>query len=341
MTPQQKIVLYEYRTSVAWTLVGAFLVSFGFKETPQWVTTVAFGSMMPTAALGMRILTRRVRFKSFFLTVLVHAVFTSVLFSAAFYFALLICIVGSGAKNPISVTNAIVERREIGISMAIAVLVAFTITLIMKMSNKLGPGVLVNWMTGKYHDPKEETRLFMFLDIKDSTTLAEQLGNLRFSALVRDFFQDMSVACFETKAEVSHYIGDEAVISWRPDRGKRNANCIRFFFGVQHEIAKRSNYYRKRYGLVPGFKAGLHIGAVVATEVGEAKSEIVFHGDVMNTTARIQGLCGLLDTDFLISEEARTFLESELGGYSTINRGEQILKGKAMPVLVHSIEPPD
>jgi adenylate cyclase len=35
-------------------------------------------------------------------------------------------------------------------------------------------------------------------------------------------------------------------------------------------------------------KAGAHVGRVVATEVGTIKSEIVFHGDVVNTTARVQ-----------------------------------------------------
>jgi adenylate cyclase len=196
---------------------------------------------------------------------------------------------------------------------------------------------LYNWMTGKYHDPKEETRFFMFLDIKDSTTLAEQLGNLKFSAMVRDFFEDMSKPCFATKAEVSHYIGDEAVISWLPKNGIRQANYLRFYFLVAAQIEARSDHYKAKYGHVPEFKAGLHVGAVVATEVGESKSEIVFHGDVMNTTARITGLCSALAHDFLISAEAVTTLASK--DYELTDFGEQKLKGKEASVQVFGVRP--
>lgn len=337
MTAQQKEIWFDFRKSLIWTLIGSFFVSFAFRQTPQWVATLSFGLSMPAAALVIRLFARRIRFRSFFVTIFLQALMIAAVFSAAFYLAFFLCIVGAGARNPATITNEMLFTTRIGVGMAVAVGIAITLTLIFNISNKLGPGVLLNWMTGKYHDPKEETRFFMFLDIKDSTTLAEQLGNLKFSALVRDFFDDMSNACFETKAEVSHYIGDEAVISWRPDRGKLNGNCVRFFFIVRREIEKRDEYYRTRYGLVPGFKAGLHIGPVVATEVGKAKSEIVFHGDVMNTTARIQGLCASLNTDFLISEEARTFLAEESALFKMDDRGEQTLKGKAVPVRVHTV----
>lgn len=337
MTAQQKEIWRDFRKSLIWTLIGSFFVSFAFRQTPQWVSTLAFGITMPGAALVIRLFAKKVRFRSFFLTIFLQALMIAAVFSAAFYLAFFLCIVGAGARNPATITNEMLFSSRIGIGMAVAVGIAITLTLIFNISNKLGPGVLLNWMTGKYHDPKEETRFFMFLDIKDSTTLAEQLGNLEFSALVRDFFDDMSNACYETKAEVSHYIGDEAVISWRPDRGKLNGNCVRFFFIVRREIEKRAEYYRTRYGLVPGFKAGLHIGPVVATEVGKAKSEIVFHGDVMNTTARIQGICASLNTDFLISEEARTFLAEESAMFKMDDRGEQTLKGKALPVRVHTV----
>ncbi len=73
-------------------------------------------------------------------------------------------------------------------------------------------------------------------------------------------------------------------------------------FLAEKEIAKRADYYQDRYGVVPSFKAGVHMGSVVVTEVGRAKSEIVFHGDAVNATARVTGLCSTLERDFLISD---------------------------------------
>jgi adenylate cyclase len=40
---------------------------------------------------------------------------------------------------------------------------------------------------------------------------------------------------------------------------------------------------------VPEFKGALHGGNVVVSEVGKYKSEIAYHGDVLNTTSRMLG----------------------------------------------------
>lgn len=208
-----------------------------------------------------------------------------------------------------------------------------------QVSRKLGPGVLFGWMSGKYHKPREETLIFMFLDVKDSTPLAEQLGNLKFSELIQDFFADMAMPLQETRGDVSHYIGDEAVITWRPARGLKNANCIRLFFEMERAISAKEEKYRSKFGLVPTFKAGIHMGTVVAAEVGVAKSEIVYHGDAVNTTARVVGLCAGLGKDLLVSSEVRQALGE--GPYGFESMGLQPLKGKAEPLEVFAVTGPE
>ena len=44
-----------------------------------------------------------------------------------------------------------------------------------EFSQSIGPGTLHNFFLGKYHHPVEEQRIFMFLDMKSSTTIAEKL----------------------------------------------------------------------------------------------------------------------------------------------------------------------
>lgn len=71
----------------------------------------------------------------------------------------------------------------------------FTVILalfILQVSEKLGQGVLVNYLLGKYHRPREEVRIFMFLDLKSSTTIAERLGHIRYSQLIQDCFYDLT-----------------------------------------------------------------------------------------------------------------------------------------------------
>ena len=55
-----------------------------------------------------------------------------------------------------------------------------------------GKGVFVNILLGKFRRPKEQERIFMFIDLKDSTTIAEKLGHLRYTYLIQDCFNDLN-----------------------------------------------------------------------------------------------------------------------------------------------------
>ena len=66
-------------------------------------------------------------------------------------------------------------------------------------------------------------------------------------------------------------------------------------------IKKQTRKYNEKFGILPEFKAGLHLGKVTTGEIGVIKKDIIFTGDVLNTTARIQGLCNSYKVDILIS----------------------------------------
>jgi adenylate cyclase len=61
-----------------------------------------------------------------------------------------------------------------------------------QVAEKFGQGVLLSFLLGKYHRPKEEDRIFMFIDLTSSTTYAESLGHLRYSELIQDCFFDLT-----------------------------------------------------------------------------------------------------------------------------------------------------
>lgn len=202
------------------------------------------------------------------------------------------------------------------------------------LNRKLGPGVLANLLLGRYHDPRRETRTFLFLDMKGSTTHAERLGELEFSALVRDFMNDLTDPLLATRAEVSHYIGDEAVITWPPRTERTGERAVELVGRFRDRLVARRVHYETRYGVVPGFKAGGHAGAVVATEVGDLKSEIVFHGDVLNVAARVQGLSAETGFDLLLTDA----VDAPSGGVAL---GERTVKGRTAPVSLVGYFPAD
>jgi adenylate cyclase len=188
------------------------------------------------------------------------------------------------------------------VDLIFAVLFSFVLGGLQQITTLHGPGQLLKFVSGTFHQPREVERIFMFVDMKSSTTIAETLGNLTYSRFVQDFFYDLTDAILATQAEVYQYVGDEIVLAWPLAANRERAQCIRCFYLMQDAIQARRAAYLAEYGYFPTFKAGLHGGRVVVTWVGEVKKEIVYHGDVLNTTARIQALCNELKQELLISE---------------------------------------
>jgi adenylate cyclase len=207
------------------------------------------------------------------------------------------------------------------------------IVLILEINSLHRKGELFKYITGLYHKPKEVERVFMFADMKSSTAIAEKVGNLDFGRLLQDFFSDISDAVIQTKGEVYGYVGDEIIVSWKYGNAIKNNRCIRCFFSMQKAISARSDHYQKKYGLVPGIKAGVHAGKVVVMWVGEQKKEIVYLGDVLNTTSRIQSECNRLGEELLASGQVIGLLAGH-EGFIARPLGEIELRGKEEKVLL-------
>jgi adenylate cyclase len=195
----------------------------------------------------------------------------------------------------------------------------------------LGPGVLLGYVTGRYHRPRKESRIFMFLDLKGSTSLADVMAPDQYFAFLHQYFTEMSEPILEANADIYQYVGDEVVLSWKMKAGLEEAGCIRVFFLIEDQIRAREEDFLKKYGVVPAFKAAVHSGEVITAQIGELKSEIVHNGDVLNTTARIQALCNELGHRLLVSAELVAQLS--LGSEYEVERLDPVtLRGKEEPV---------
>lgn len=89
--------------------------------------------------------------------------------------------------------------------------------------------------------------------------------------------------------------------------------------------------------MTPEFKASLHVGKVTVVEIGEVKRDLAYHGDTINTAARIQSMCNEYQKKLLVSD---LFAEvSMLYEYFTTQKlGSILLKGKTIPVGILSVE---
>ncbi len=171
-----------------------------------------------------------------------------------------------------------------------------------ELHRKLGRDAIYNLVFGKYHQVKQEDRIFLFIDLNHSTDIAEAMGELEYSHFLQDYFYDISEPIARYFGRVYQYVGDQIVVTWPMKKGLRYAVCLRCFFAVQKQIKRFEKQYMERYGRMPEFKAALHGGTVVISEVGKYKSEIAYHGDVLNTTARMQSKCHDMNADLIVSD---------------------------------------
>jgi adenylate cyclase len=160
-----------------------------------------------------------------------------------------------------------------------------------QINNLHKKGELWNYVLGRYHRPREVNRIFCFIDLKDSTSIAEKLGHLKFAMFLRDYYSDISEALRKTAAQIYQYVGDEIVLSWSFSEGLKDNNLIRCVFLMKKILNSKRQKYLSGYGVCPEFRAGLHGGKVIVTWIGELNNEIEYIGDTVNTATRIQEDC--------------------------------------------------
>ncbi len=141
---------------------------------------------------------------------------------------------------------------QMGAGFALYVIIVF----FRQLDRLFGPGVLLRYLLGRYHRPRREARIFMFLDIKSSTSLAEQLGHEAYLAFINEFFRDISGPVLDNGGEIYEYVGDEVVLTWKEERGIKDANCLRVFFDIDSTIQKKRQRDLDQVGVGPEDKAG-------------------------------------------------------------------------------------
>jgi len=214
-------------------------------------------------------------------------------------------------------------------------LLAFFITIFNEINLILGDNFLLEYVKGNFKGPVKEGRIFMFLDLKDSTTIAEEIGDIKFFELLNDCYTLLGTVSISHKAEIVKYVGDEAILTWNYSSGKNSKNCINLFYDFKNVLLEHQDYFQSKYNLLPRFSAAAHHGSVISAYLGSVKRQKDYSGDVMNTTARIEGMTTKYNAELLISEDLFIKLKME------DNEGEKIesiaLKGKAKPINIYKI----
>lgn len=242
-----------------------------------------------------------------------------------------------GPTGEVALTDRILSLRFLGQYLFWLGMMAATI-LMVRLNDQYGNGG-INYLSGRYHKPRQEMRIFMFLDMHSSTTIAEKLGHKKYFKLLNELFTDITDPIVYSRGEIYQYVGDEISVSWPLRRGVARQRCIRCFLDIREKLKKKAAHYEKRYGLVPTFKAGFHYGRVTTGEVGLVKKERIYSGDVVNTAARIQNSCNAHNVDNLLSKQLLDVLHLP-AEYKVREIGSIKLRGRREPISLWTLVDP-
>ncbi|WP_281683325.1 adenylate/guanylate cyclase domain-containing protein [Zunongwangia profunda] len=257
---------------------------------------LSFGSLF--GLLNSLVYPQYIKSNSFIKNLLIRALF----FLLVFFISYIILIVVYHSNFLISY-----KEKELPLDNSILIFLFITVLInafcdfVLLVRKNIGPSYFWYLLKGKYIKPREEERIFMFLDLSSSTTIAEKIGHLKFSLMLQECFQKLSSIILDYEAEIYQFVGDEAVLTWKINQRSNLEDCVSLYFHFTQILIHHKDQFIKKYDCVPQFKASLHMGKVTMTLVGDIKTEIVFHGDVLNTAARIQSLCNLYKSHLLIS----------------------------------------
>ncbi len=192
-------------------------------------------------------------------------------------------------------------------------------------------------LLGKYRRPHPERRFFLFVDLVGSTGLAEHLGPLAAHRFLGAVFAAIAEPVAAHGGEIYQYVGDEVVVTWTEGEGTREARPLDCFFDMRAALARRAAEFRRSFGLEPELRAALHFGEVIAGEIGEERRAIVFHGDVMNTAARLEQATREVGCRFIASEQALQAL-GPLQRFRCRDLGVLQLRGRRQPMRAFGVE---
>jgi len=170
-----------------------------------------------------------------------------------------------------------------------SIIMISVIVFFLQIRMLIGGGQLRNIFIGKYHQPRKENRIFMFVDVANSTAIASEIGDILFHKYLNDLFVLIERPIRSSGGNIHSYVGDAVIAVWPfGNNRQKNGRVLETALIIEGAVQARTPWFEKKYGVVPAIRVALHAGEVVIGETGNSKRQITYLGNTVNLTARIE-----------------------------------------------------
>jgi adenylate cyclase len=205
--------------------------------------------------------------------------------------------------------------------------------VVMRTAHFIGIETLFHLTVGTYHRPVLQEKVLVFLDINNSTALAEELGAVRTKSLVGKFLFDISKPITDHGGEIYLYKGDGLIALWDWREAVRDNRILRTIDAVFATIRRERREYLELFGVVPSFRIGVHGGEVVVSEQGDTKRAIGVYGTTINIAARMEEAAKTHNVACVISGDVAENLRGEEARLIPI--GYEKIRGSAVEIPIY------
>ena len=244
--------------------------------------------------------------------------------------------VGQPGQRLLGVVTVYSPRTAL-IAVCLTLVAVAVLVMMFQAAGLVGYRTFMALLRGKYRRPYAERRFFLFVDVVGSTAIAERLGALEAHRFLGAVFAAVAEPVELCRGEIYQYVGDEIVVTWVEADGVADARALRCFFAMGAALAADANRFVQRFGVQPALRAALHLGEVITGEVGQVRRAIVFHGDVMNTTGRLEQATREVGCFFIASAEALAPLDPP-PEIRTRALGALAMRGRVEPIHAFCVE---
>jgi adenylate cyclase len=181
-------------------------------------------------------------------------------------------------------------KPQMLVDVAFSFVISFIAMSALAVTRLLGTDVIAALISGRYYRPQTEQRVFLLLDMVGSTALADRFGDRTYLGILNRLLQELTPVIARSGGEIHRYVGDAVIITWRPrlDVARAATAAIACAIACVTLIRRGAARFEADFGTAPGLRAAVHLGPVIAAEIGTVKREISFVGDTMNMLARIE-----------------------------------------------------
>ncbi len=217
----------------------------------------------------------------------------------------------------------------------VPIVVAFSVIgiVVMRVVHFIGIDTLFHLMIGTYHRPVVEQKVLVFIDINNSTALAERLGALKIKSLVGKFLFDISKPITDYGGEIYLYKGDGLIAIWDWDEAIGGDKLLRALDALFAAVRREESRYLTQFGVVPRFRVGVHGGDVVVSEQGDTKRSIGIYGSTINLASRMEEAAKTHGVACVISGDVAQALSDPTGRLKLI--GHERVKGISAEIPIY------